>query len=66
VEVHANGFAYVGGAGAMQAERNSGFIKMSIEAGRPLERSNVELVRIFERDLGFVGDGLGHGTGYLL
>jgi hypothetical protein len=39
---------------------------MSIEAGRPLERSNVELVRIFERDLGFIGDGLGHGTGYLL
>src|SRR5262249_7456031 len=31
-----------------------------------LERSNVELVRIFERDFGFAGDGLGHGTDHLL
>src|SRR6516165_7780728 len=34
VEVHANAFAYVGGAGAMQAERNSGFVKMSVETRR--------------------------------
>jgi hypothetical protein len=39
---------------------------MGVEAGRSLERSNVELVRIFERDFGFVGDGLGHGTDHLL
>jgi hypothetical protein len=50
----------------MQAERNSGFIEMGVEAGRSLERSNIELVRIFERDFGFVGDGLGHGADHLL
>src|SRR6516164_1759663 len=66
VEMHANGLAYVGGASAVQAERNSGFIKMSVETRRSLECSNIELVRIFERDLGFVGDGLGHGGGHLL
>src|SRR5262245_62843718 len=27
----------------------------------PLESSDVELVRILERDFGLVGDGLGHG-----
>src|SRR5262249_16256206 len=43
VEMHANGFAYVGGASAVQAERNSGFIEMGVEAGRSLERSNIEL-----------------------
>src|SRR5262249_2358970 len=64
--MHANGFAYVGCAHTMQAERNSSFIEMGVEAGRSLERSNVELVRIFERDFGFVGDGLGHGTDHLL
>jgi hypothetical protein len=63
VEMHANALAYVRCAHAMQAERNSGFIEVGIEAGRSLERSNVELVRIFERDFGFVGDGLGHGRG---
>jgi hypothetical protein len=64
--MHANGLAYVGGASAMQAERNSSFIKVGIEAGRSLERSNVELVRIFERYFGFVWDGLGHDRGHLL
>src|SRR5262249_3744637 len=48
----------------VQAERNSGFIKVSVETRRSLECSDVELVRIFERDFGFVGDGLGHD--YLL
>ena len=66
VKVHANGFAYVSGASAVQAKRNSGFIEVGIEAGRSFERSNLELVRIFERNFGFVGDGLGHGTGHLL
>src|SRR6266567_2415224 len=64
--MHANALAYVGGASAVQAERNSGFIKISVETRRSLECSNIELVRIFERDFGFVGDGLGHGTGHLL
>ena len=61
VEMHANAFADVGGASAVQAERNSGFVKMSVETRRSLECSDIELVRIFERDFGFVGDGLGHG-----
>ena len=61
VEMHANALAHVGGASAVQAERNSGFVKMSVETRRSLECSDIELVRIFERDFGFVGDGLGHG-----
>jgi hypothetical protein len=64
--MHANALAHVGGARAVQAERNSGFIKVGVETRRPLECSNIELVRLVERDLGFVGDGLGHGTGHLL
>jgi hypothetical protein len=64
--MHANGLAHVGGARAVQAERNSGRIKMSVETRRSLECSNVELVWIFERDFGFVWDGLGHGAGHLL
>src|SRR5215471_19709748 len=63
--MHANGLAHVGGASAVQTERNSGLIKMSIETRRSLECSNIELVRIFERYFGFVWDGLGHGTGHL-
>jgi hypothetical protein len=39
---------------------------MSVETRRSLECSNVELVWIFERDFGFVWDGLGHGAGHLL
>src|SRR6516164_5958455 len=66
VEMHANGLAYVGGASAVQAERNSGFVEMSVETRRSLECSYIELVRIFERYFGFVGDGLGHGRGHLL
>jgi hypothetical protein len=42
VEVHADGLAHVGCAGAMQTERNSGFIQMGIEARRALECANVE------------------------
>jgi hypothetical protein len=66
VEMHADALAHVGGARAVQAERNSGFIKMGVETRRALECSNIELVRIFQRDFGFVGDGLGHGRGPLL
>jgi hypothetical protein len=39
VEVRANSFAYVGCTGPVQAERNSGFVEMSIEACRSLECS---------------------------
>src|SRR5262245_40859914 len=66
VEMHANGLADIGGAGAVQTEGNSGFVKMSVESRRSLECSNIELVRIFERYFGFVGDGLSHGRGHLL
>jgi hypothetical protein len=62
MEVHANGLTHVSRAGSMQAERYSVLVKVGIEAGGPLEGSDIELVRIFERDLGFVGDGLGHGV----
>jgi hypothetical protein len=35
---------------------------MGVETRRSLERSDIEFVRIFERDFGFVRDGLGHGN----
>jgi hypothetical protein len=43
VKVHANAFTHVGCTGAVEAERNSGFIEMGVEARRSLERSNVKL-----------------------
>src|SRR5262245_16806835 len=60
MKVNTNGFAHVGCAGSVQAQRNSGLIEMGVEARRALEGANVEFVGIFERDLGFIGDGLGH------
>jgi hypothetical protein len=46
----------------MQAQRNTCVIKVGIEARGPLERSDIELVRIFKGDFRFVRDRLGHGT----
>src|SRR5262249_55001154 len=43
-------------------ERNSCLIEVRIEACRPLEGPDIELVRIFERNFRLVGNGLGHGT----
>jgi hypothetical protein len=57
VEMHPDGLALVGAAGAVQAQRDTGLIEMGVETRRVLEGSDIELVRIFERDFGFVRDG---------
>lgn len=44
----------------VKAKRDSGFIQVSVESRTPLECSDVELVRIFERYFSLVGDRLGH------
>ena len=62
VEVHADGFARVCIALPVQAERNSGFIKVGVEARALLECSDIELVWIFYRYFGLVGNWFGHGT----
>ena len=62
VEMHANGLAHTRLAGAVKVERNPGFIEMRVEARRFLESPDIELVLIFERHFGLVGDGLAHGT----
>jgi hypothetical protein len=50
-------------AGAVQAERDAGLIEMSVETRRLLERADVKLVRVFDRDFGLVWDGFDHSTG---
>jgi hypothetical protein len=55
-------FAHVVRTGTVQAERDAGLIEMSVETCRLLERTDVKLVRVFQRDFGFVRDGLGHGV----
>jgi two-component system, LuxR family, sensor kinase FixL len=61
MKMHADRFAHVICAGAMQAEGDTGLIEMGVETRRPLEGANVKLVRVFHGNFGFVWDGLGHG-----
>jgi hypothetical protein len=60
MEMQVHGFAHVIGAGAMQAERNSCLVDVGIETCRPLEGSDIGLIRIFNGNLGLVGDRFGH------
>jgi hypothetical protein len=62
VEMHADGLARLRRAQAMQAQRNSCLVEVGVEARGPLERPDIELVRIFKRYFRFVRDRLGHGT----
>src|SRR5262249_44776395 len=62
MEMHADGLPHRLVAGAVEAERNSGFIEVGIEARGSLEGPDVELVGVFERHFGLVGDRLCHGT----
>jgi len=56
VEMHADRFANVILAGAVQAERDAGLIEMSVETRRCLERADVKLVWVFHRNFRFVRD----------
>jgi len=42
-------------------EKHDFLIEMGIEASGPLKGANVELIRIFDGNLGLVGNWLGHG-----
>jgi hypothetical protein len=59
--MHADRFANIVRAGAVQAQRDARFIEMSIETRRRLESADVKLVWVFRRDFRFVRDGFGHG-----
>ena len=65
VEMQVNGLAHVRITGAVEAEGNPGVVEVGVEARRPLERADIELVRIFQRHFGFIGDGLGHALGLI-
>jgi hypothetical protein len=60
--MHADGLSSILSAKSMQAQRNACVVKVGIEACGPLERSDIELVRIFKGDFRFVRDRLGHGS----
>src|SRR5262245_66652871 len=62
MEMHADGLPHRLVTGAVEAERNSCFIEVGIEARGSLEGPDVELIGIFERHFGLVGDRLCHGT----
>ena len=58
MKVHADRFARVASTLAIEAQRDAGFIKMGVKASGLGEGPNIELIGIFQRDFGFVGDGL--------
>lgn len=62
-KVHADRFAHIASALAIEAQRDAGFIKMGVEAIGLREGPDIELVGIFERDFGFVGDSLVMASG---
>src|SRR5215217_3370298 len=62
MEVHANRLAYFRATHAMKRQRHACLIQVRIKSRRLLECADIELVRIFERDFGFVWNGLAHDT----
>jgi hypothetical protein len=52
VDVHMDRLPSVNIADPLEHERNAGRVEVGIETCRSLERTNIELVEVFERDLG--------------
>ena len=64
VEMHADGLSSILSAESMQAQRNACVVKVGIEARGPLERSDIELVRILKGYFRLVGIGLVMAPGF--
>src|SRR5664279_1117338 len=60
IDVHVNRFSDVLRTRMFQSQRNSSRIEMRLESRRAFESSYVELVWVFENDLGLVGDRFCH------
>jgi hypothetical protein len=58
--VQVNRFARIGVARVVEQKRDAPIVEMRIESRGSLESSGVELLRIFEHDLGLVWNGLAH------
>ena len=57
VDVHVNRFVDVVSAWPFQDQRDASRIEMRLKSRRPFKCTNIDFVRVFERDLGLVGNG---------
>src|SRR5262249_59461073 len=66
MNVHVNRFVNVIGTRPLEHQSDAGRIKMRLEARGALECADIELVRIFKRYLGLVGNGFRHRWSYFV